>query len=63
MIPKQEKRKRCETSILDFLIANAKDLQANFYALPIFHMRSGTKNMNFIKEIFSSEKLSAKKSF
>lgn len=51
--------KQYETPIADFLLANKKNLQANFHALPIASMSVNSKEYRKYKALFGSEYFTA----
>lgn len=54
-VNKRNAVKQYETPIADFLLANKKNLQANFHALPIASMTANSKEYRKYKALFGSE--------
>lgn len=51
----EKKAKKYETPIADFMLENRKNLDSNFHALPLFHMRPGIKGYERYKDFFGSK--------
>lgn len=55
---RNKKTTKYETPIADFLIANSTNLETNFHALPIFHMKKGMQCYERYASVFGSKLLS-----